>query len=152
MIMGDAVFSNLFSFLAWYLINPQRGARLKVHWLSEESQGSRFWPSCFCTLFFVLPKIFELFDWASPDEDYSRKVLCTLNLISTFLLHNVNSFTDQFDTTTQNPPSPINYDVSGKMLSDRPFNLKGGLWFFVSFRIFFSDNTRGRIFFSRIPY
>ena len=30
---------------------------------------------------------------------------------------------------------------------DRPFNLKGGgLWFFVSFRIFFSDNTRVRIF------
>ena len=32
---------------------------------------------------------------------------------------------------------------------DQPFNLKGGggLWFFVSFRIFFSDNTRVRIFF-----
>ena len=29
---------------------------------------------------------------------------------------------------------------------DRPFNLKGGLWFFVSFRIFFSDNTIVRIF------
>jgi hypothetical protein len=29
---------------------------------------------------------------------------------------------------------------------DRPFNLKGGLWFFVSFRNFFSDNTRVRIF------
>ena len=29
---------------------------------------------------------------------------------------------------------------------DRPFNLQGGLWFFVSFRIFFSDNTRVRIF------
>ena len=35
------------------------------------------------------------------------------------------------------------------LLRDRPFNLKGGggLWFFVSFRIFFSDNTRVRIFF-----
>jgi hypothetical protein len=35
---------------------------------------------------------------------------------------------------------------------DRPFNLhRGGLRFFVSFRIFFSDNTRVRIFFfSRI--
>ena len=37
-------------------------------------------------------------------------------------------------------------------IRDRPFNLKGvggggGLWFFVSFRIFSSDNTRGRIFF-----
>ena len=31
-------------------------------------------------------------------------------------------------------------------LRDRPFNLKGGLWFFVPFRIFFSDNTRVRIF------
>ena len=33
-------------------------------------------------------------------------------------------------------------------LWDRPFNLKGGggLWFFVSFRNFFSDNTRVRIF------
>ena len=30
---------------------------------------------------------------------------------------------------------------------DRPFNLKGGgVWFFVSFRIFYSDNTRVRIF------
>jgi hypothetical protein len=26
-------------------------------------------------------------------------------------------------------------------IRDRPFNLKGGLWFFVSFRIFFSDNA-----------
>ena len=32
-------------------------------------------------------------------------------------------------------------------IRDRPFNLKwGGLWFFVSFRIFFLDNTRVRIF------
>ena len=32
-------------------------------------------------------------------------------------------------------------------LRDRPFNMKGGgVWFFVSFRIFFSDNTRVRIF------
>jgi hypothetical protein len=29
---------------------------------------------------------------------------------------------------------------------DRPFNLKGGLWFFVSFKNIFSDNTRVRIF------
>ena len=28
------------------------------------------------------------------------------------------------------------------VIRDRPFNLKGGLWFFVSFRNFFSDNTR----------
>ena len=28
---------------------------------------------------------------------------------------------------------------------DRPFNLQGGLWFFVSFRKFISDNTRVRI-------
>ena len=33
------------------------------------------------------------------------------------------------------------------VLRDRPFNLKGGLWFFVSFRNFFSDNTRVRILF-----
>jgi hypothetical protein len=34
-------------------------------------------------------------------------------------------------------------------LRDRSFNLKGGrgLWFFVSFRIFFLDNTRVRILF-----
>ena len=36
------------------------------------------------------------------------------------------------------------------VIRDRPFNLKGGggggVWFFVSFRIFFSDNTRVRIF------
>ena len=37
-----------------------------------------------------------------------------------------------------------------KILGDRPFNLQGGgegLCFFVSSRIFFSDNTRVRIFF-----
>jgi len=34
------------------------------------------------------------------------------------------------------------------VIRDRPFNLKGGrgLWFFVSFRKYFSDNTRVRIF------
>jgi hypothetical protein len=32
-------------------------------------------------------------------------------------------------------------------IRDRPFNLKGGLWFFVLFRIFFSDNTRVTIYF-----
>jgi hypothetical protein len=32
------------------------------------------------------------------------------------------------------------------LLRNRPFNLKGGLWFFVSFRIYFSDNTRIRMF------
>ena len=33
-------------------------------------------------------------------------------------------------------------------IRDRPFNLKGGggLWFFASLRIFFSENTRVRIF------
>ena len=36
------------------------------------------------------------------------------------------------------------------LLRDRPFNLKwggGGVWFFVSFRNIFSDNTRDRIYF-----
>ena len=32
-----------------------------------------------------------------------------------------------------------------KDVRDRPFNLKGGLWFFVSFRIFLSDYIRVRI-------
>ena len=31
------------------------------------------------------------------------------------------------------------------IIRDRPFNLQGGLWFFVLFRIFFLDNTRVRI-------
>ena len=39
-------------------------------------------------------------------------------------------------SSTNRPTSPPN------TIRDRPFNLKGGLWFFVSFRIFFSDNTR----------
>ena len=45
------------------------------------------------------------------------------------------------------------FTVDVIILRDRPFNLKrgggggGGLWFFVSFRIFFSDNTRVRILF-----
>ena len=36
-------------------------------------------------------------------------------------------------------------------IRDRPFNLKGwgGLWFFVSFRIFFSDNLEYLFFLSR---
>ena len=34
---------------------------------------------------------------------------------------------------------------------DRPFNLKGRLWFFVSFRNFFSDNTRVVIFIFFVP-
>jgi hypothetical protein len=32
-------------------------------------------------------------------------------------------------------------------IRDRPFNLKGGLWFFVSFRIFFRTKKKVRIFF-----
>ena len=32
------------------------------------------------------------------------------------------------------------------LFRDRPFNLQGGLWFFVSFRNLFSDSTRVRIF------
>ena len=38
--------------------------------------------------------------------------------------------------------------INSHSIRDRPFNLKGGgggLWFFVSFRIFFLDNTRVRI-------
>ena len=38
----------------------------------------------------------------------------------------------------------MHYVVS--LLRDRPFNLKGRLWFFVSFRKKNSDNTRVRIF------
>ena len=45
--------------------------------------------------------------------------------------------------------SCLNYlQVFDYMVRDRPFNLKGGgLWCFVLFRIFFSDNTRVRILF-----
>ena len=32
-------------------------------------------------------------------------------------------------------------------IRDRPFNLQRGLWFFASFRKFFSDTTRVRTFF-----
>jgi hypothetical protein len=44
----------------------------------------------------------------------------------------------------------VRIDVVVKSFRDRPFILKGegeGLWFFVSFRMFFSDNTRVRIIF-----
>ena len=37
----------------------------------------------------------------------------------------------------------LNFDTH---IRDRPFNLQGGLWFFVSFRIYFRT-TRVRIFF-----
>ena len=43
----------------------------------------------------------------------------------------------------------VHLSCVGWYIRGRPFNLKGGgggLWFFVSFRIFFSDNTRVRIF------
>ena len=44
----------------------------------------------------------------------------------------------------------LNFLIMLTLVRDRPFNLKGGggggLWFFVSFRIFSSDNTRVRIF------
>ena len=39
------------------------------------------------------------------------------------------------------------YTWFGWVISDRPFNLQGGLWFFVSFRIFVSDNTSYNIYF-----
>jgi hypothetical protein len=45
-----------------------------------------------------------------------------------------------------NDPILVVIPTMHSLLRDRPFNLKGGLWFFVSFRIFFSDNTRVRIF------
>ena len=39
------------------------------------------------------------------------------------------------------------FETWKSLIRDRPFNLQVGLWFFISFRIFFSDNTRVRIFF-----
>ena len=53
--------------------------------------------------------------------------------------------------TTFQVPKTERHEVDAILyIRDRPFNLKGGgrLWFFVSFRIFFSDNTRVRIFIS----
>jgi hypothetical protein len=67
------------------------------------------------------------------------------------------------ETKNHNPPFKlngiinrqisVNYDNEDSficnirdILRGQPFNLKGGLWFFVSFRNFFSDNTRVRIF------
>ena len=44
-------------------------------------------------------------------------------------------------------PNPFMNISIWHVIRDRPFNLQGGLWFFVSFRIFFSDITRVRIFF-----
>ena len=44
----------------------------------------------------------------------------------------------------------VNCNRNTYTLRDRPYNLKGGgLWFFVSFRNFFSDNTSQNIFFCR---
>ena len=42
--------------------------------------------------------------------------------------------------------SNISAIILATSVRDQPFNWKGGLWFFASFRIFFSDNTRIRIF------
>ena len=43
-----------------------------------------FW---FHFVFVFVPKTFQLFGISTvPDEGYSRKVLCALNLISTFIL------------------------------------------------------------------
>ena len=46
----------------------------------------RFWRSCLGPLVYLLPTIIWLSILSVPDEDYSRNVLCTLNLISTFYL------------------------------------------------------------------
>ena len=54
-------------------------------------------------------------------------------------------YTEIMDTNTSNEK------LFHKLIRDQPFNLQGGLWFFVSFRIFFSDNTRVRIFFFVAP-
>ena len=51
-------------------------------------------------------------------------------IIFTFLKHNLE----------------LNVSQIPQFIRDRPFNLKG-LWFFVSFRIVFTDNIRVRIFF-----
>ena len=44
-------------------------------------------------------------------------------------------------------PSVYGLEVNLISIRDRPFNLKGGLWFFVSLKFFFSDITRVQIFF-----
>ena len=53
------------------------------------------------------------------------------------------------NTNTQTLPLmkniPLVDDSVEDIIRNRPFNLQGGLWFFVSFRIFFSHNTRVRI-------
>ena len=69
------------------------------------------------------------------------------NLGTTYVFHIFISTTGDIPDRAWRPNPNNAYIVCLPIFRDRPFNLKGGLWFFVSFRIFFSDNTRDRILF-----
>ena len=76
---------------------------------------------------------------------YSCKTYCLLKKIKSLLLvqYKWNKIQWKKNILQFHPSFLLTY-----ILRDRPFNLKGGgegLWFFVSFRIFFPDNTRVRI-------
>jgi hypothetical protein len=45
------------------------------------------------------------------------------------------------ETIIKNRTSHEILAIQNPIQRDRPFNLQGGIWFSVSFRIFFSDNT-----------
>ena len=58
---------------------------------------SRFWQSCLESLVLLLPKLWicclsNLSVFSVPDEGYPRNALCALNLISTFLFLNKESW------------------------------------------------------------
>jgi hypothetical protein len=78
------------------------------------------------------------------------------------LLGSLNDVDEMCNTLTETFVQIARERIPAKFVRDRPFNLKGGLWFCVSFRILFPDNTRVRSLFffvaqsanlfSRIPH
>ena len=86
--------------------------------------------------------LFKQLGWMSIEQriKYHKYLLvskCLKNGEPVYLKNKIQYLSDR------NPYSLRN------VVRDRPFNLKGvgGLWFFVSFRNLFSNNTRVRIFF-----
>ena len=106
--------------------------------MSDLVQVLKFWffftIKCWNRLRFVKSTDFKLFHISQPYKTVGK----TTDLYNLTNMHGFDTISGKKGMST--------FSTSTR---DRPFNLKGGgegLWFFVSFRIFFSDNTRVRIF------
>ena len=81
---------------------------------------------------------------------YYMNHLAILHYVGVVVWHRKINWTKLRDYTIHKSRACVDLFLKvaeGDILRGRPFNLQGGLWFFVSFRNFLSDNTRVRIFF-----